>query len=447
MATKVILPKLGLTMKKGRIVRWLKEEGDRVEKGEPLYEVETEKITNQIESPATGILFQILVPAGRKDVPVGAVLAIIAEPGEKSERIEAPPLSPEGLPETSAAAAGGGPTAAGAPGGKRPFVPSSPAARRLARELGVDISRVPGTGPGGRVTEKDVCRFHEEGPPPPRATPLAAAVAREHGVDLGSVTGTGEGGKITRDDVLRAAFRAEAGPEASAGEPAERIPLEGMRRAIAENMRESLRRTSQLTLHTEVDVTEALALIERLRQARTGDDAVRFSLTHVVVLAAARALRRFPRMNSSLVDDEIRVHDAVHVGIAVALPEGLIVPVLRDAHRKGLEQIAREVRDLARRARQGALEVDETCGGTFTVTSLAGTVVDGFTPILRPPETGILGVGRVVPRPVARDGEVCVRPVVTLSLTFDHGVIDGAPAAEFLGALCGYLEHPATLLA
>ncbi|NOY44393.1 MAG: 2-oxo acid dehydrogenase subunit E2, partial [Deltaproteobacteria bacterium] len=214
-----------------------------------------------------------------------------------------------------------------------------------------------------------------------------------------------------------------------------------------ENMRESLRRTSQLTLHTETDVTEALALIERLRQAYRGDDAVRFSLTHLVVLAAARALERFPRMNATLVDDEIRVHRAVHVGIAVALPDGLIVPVLRDAHRKGLEQIAREVRDLARRAREGTLGVDETSGGTFTVTSLAGTVVDGFTPILRPPETGILGVGRVVHRPVARDGEVCVRPVVTLSLTFDHGVIDGAPAAEFLGVLCGYLEHPATLLA
>ncbi len=444
MATKVILPKLGLTMKKGRIVRWLKKEGDPVEKGEPLYEVETEKITNQIESPATGILFRILVPAGQKDVPVGAVLAIIAEPGEEPEGIEVPPAAPAAGPEAAAAAAG---EDTKAPAGKRPFVPSSPAARRLARELGVDISRVPGTGPGGRVTEKDVRRFHEEGPPPPRATPLAAAVAREHGVDLRSVTGTGEGGKITRDDVLRAAFRAGPAPEAPAGEPVERIPLEGMRRAIAENMRESLGRTSQLTLHTEADVTEALALIERLRQARQGGEGVRFSLTHVVVLAAARALRRFPRMNSTLVDDEILVHHAVHLGIAVALPEGLIVPVLRDAHRKGLEQIAREVRDLARRAREGALGVDETTGGTFTVTSLAGTVVDGFTPILRPPETGILGVGRVVHRPVAREGQVCVRPVVTLSLTFDHGVIDGAPAAEFLGALCGYLEHPATLLA
>ncbi|MBI5014466.1 MAG: 2-oxo acid dehydrogenase subunit E2 [Deltaproteobacteria bacterium] len=448
MATTVTMPKLGLTMKQGKVVKWLKAEGDSVAGGEILYEVETDKITNKIESPASGVLFQIVVPKGTT-VAVGAVVGIIAEPGEQLERV-AGPTAGAGVPKTEAAigavaAPGGGPAE------ERKAGPSSPAARRLAKELGVELARVPGTGPGGRVTEEDVRRFHEEGPPPPRATPLAAAMAREYGVDLAAVAGTGDAGRITRDDVLRALVRAgpgAQGAEAIAGErPVQRVPFEGMRRAIADNMHASLQNAAQLTLHTEVDVTEILRVLAELREEHKGDESVRLALTPFLVMAAARALQRFPRMNSTQEGEEILVHEAVHMGIAVALPEGLIVPVLRDADRKGILQLAREAQDLAQKAREGLLTPDEASGGTFTITNLSRSVVDGFTPILRPPETGILGVGRVVEKPAVVRGEVAVRSVLTLSLTFDHRIVDGAPAAEFLGALCRCLERPGTMLA
>lgn len=445
MATQLTLPKLGLTMKKGKVVKWLKQEGDPVEKGELLYEVETEKIVNKIESPVSGILFQIVVPAG-KEVPVGSPVAVIAAPGEQPARVEVVAAGPAPAATVAPAQEVPGVAAQAAP---QEFVPSSPAARRLAKELGVDITQVPGTGPGGRVTEADVQKFHDEGPPLPKATPLAAAMAQEHGVDLSGVAATGDGGKITRDDVLRAMVQAASGAAAPAvGErPVVRVAVEGMRQAIASNMLASLQNASQLTLHSEVDVTRTLAAVQGLREAYEEDDRARFSLTHLLVMATARALKRFPYMNSTLVDGEILLHEAVNMGLAVALPEGLIVPVIHDADRKGLLEIAQEARELAARARDGSLDMDKITGGTFTITNLTRSVVDGFTPILRPPETGILGVGRVREKAVVRDGEICIRSMLTLSLTFDHGVIDGAPAAEFLGTLCRYLERPDTLLA
>jgi len=435
-AINVTMPKWGLTMKQGKVSKWFKKEGEPVQKGEPLFEVETEKITNKVEALASGILFQIVVPVGSV-VPVGTVLAVIAEPGEQPQRIEGVKMGE--VVEGEAPTAGGRAPAEPEKPKKETFVLATPAARRLAKELGVDLTEVDGTGPGGRVTETDVTRYHTEGPPPPRITPLAEEMARQAGIDIRTIAGTGEGGKITKDDVARAL---QAKGQVKEAEAVRVIPFAGMRRAVADNMYASLQGTAQLTAFTEMDVTEMVRFRDQVREEYRHDESVRISYNDIIILATSRVLKRFPIMNSTLVGDEILLHPTVNMGVAVALDEGLIVPVLRDADRKGLLQIAREARDLARKAREGTLTVDEVTGGTFTITNVSMFEVDGFTPILKPPETGILGVGRIKQKPAVHNGEICIRAMMFLSLTFDHRVVDGAPANDFLQTVARYLQSP-----
>jgi pyruvate dehydrogenase E2 component (dihydrolipoamide acetyltransferase) len=208
----------------------------------------------------------------------------------------------------------------------------------------------------------------------------------------------------------------------------------------------SLQNTAQLSVFTEVDVTEMVRFRDLVMEEYKRDKTVKVSFNDIIILATSRALKRFPMMNSALVDDEILLHESVNMGIAVSLPEGLIVPVLRDADRKGLIQIAREARELAEKAREGTLGVDEVTGGTFTISNVSMLGMDGFTPILRPPETGILGVGRVQEKPIVRDGEITIGSMMFLSLTFDHRVLDGAPAMEFLRTVARNLQHPNLIL-
>jgi len=438
-AVKIKMPKWGLTMKEGKITKWLKKEGDRVKKGEPLFEVETEKITNLVESTAEGIVFQIVAPAGAT-VPIETVVAVVAGEGEQPERIEGVPAAAEAVTPAAETVRGAQP--------EKPreakFVRASPAARRLAKELGVDLASVTGSGPDGRVSEEDVKKFHEEGPPAPKITPLAEEMAKQAGLDISTLTGTGEGGKITREDVARA-LEAKA-PEKEAA-PVRSIPLSGMRRAVAQNMHASLHNTAQLTTFVEVDVTEMVRFRDKIREEYKNDPSVKVSFNDIIVMATSRVLKRFPIMNSTLVGEEILLHDAVHMGVAVALPDGLIVPVLRNADKKGLLQIAREVRELARKARESALTVEEVTGGTFTITNVSMFEVDGFTPILKPPETGILGVGRTKDKPAVYNGAIAIRTMMFLSLTFDHQVADGAPASDFLQTLARHLENPSLILA
>jgi len=437
----VAMPKWGLTMKEGKIVSWLIKEGDPVKKGQDLFEVETEKITNIVEALADGILFQIVVPVGTV-VKTGTIVAVIAEEGETAERIEGIQMgeAPEGEPSSSKTPAGEKPVK---PEGKKAFVPATPAARRVAKEFEIDLTLVTGSGPGGRVTEKDVIRYHEEGPPPPKITPLALEMANQAGLDITAITGTGEGGKITQKDVEKALSQEEinggtAGEEAA---PPKSIPFTGMRKAVADNMYASLQQTAQLTTFTEVDVTEMVGFRDIIREEYKKDD-IRISYNDIIILAVSRALKRYPIMNSTLVEDEILLHDSVNMGIAVALAEGLIVPVLRDADKKNLLQIAKETRILAGNARKGNLSMDEVTGGTFTISNVSMFQVDGLTPILKPPETGILGIGRVKEKPAVYKGEIAIRSMMFLSLTFDHRVVDGAPANAFLETAARYLEHP-----
>lgn len=439
LAVNIKMPKWGLTMKEGKVSRWLKNEGDIVQEGKALFEVETEKITNKVESPASGILFQIVVPAGTK-VPVGTILGILAEPGEKPERIEGIQVGEAAL-ETVEQPGRPASVAAAKPREEK-FVRASPAARRLAKGLGVDLAQVPSSGPDGRVTERDVTKYHEEGPVPPKITPLAHEMAKQAGLDIATIIGTGEEGKITKADVERAL---EIGTPEELVRPPETVPFSGIRKTIAENMHASLQNTAQLTLFTEVDVTEMVRFRNLVREEYR-DEGIKVSFNDIVILAASRALKRFPIMNSTLIGDEILLHNEVNMGIAVALPDGLMVPVLPSADQKGLLQIARESRELARKAREGTLTVDEVTGGTFTISNLSMFEVDGFTPILRPPETGILGVGRVKEKPAVCDGAIAIRSMMFLSLTFDHRVVDGTPASGFLETVSRYAQEPSLIM-
>ncbi|MBZ4659787.1 MAG: pyruvate/2-oxoglutarate dehydrogenase complex, dihydrolipoamide acyltransferase component [Desulfacinum sp.] len=448
MAVEVLMPKWGLTMTEGKITRWFKAEGDPVAQGEPLFEVETSKITNSVEAPATGILFQILVPAG-ETVPVKTVVAVIAQEGEQPERREGPSLQPE--PDAAAREARKEEENGEA---RASFVRATPIARRLAKEWGLDLSRVEGTGPEGRITEEDVRRYKERTEAGPSISPQAQALAQKEGLDLSTVEGTGPDGKITKADVLRALEKRKAQRSAAPAAPGITgpaagtvIPLEGMRKVIADNMMASLHQSAQLSVFVEVDATELKRLRDRLRLQCADQDLPRVSYNDLIAYAVCRAIKKVPIMNSWLTEDGIVVHDHVNLGIAVALPDGLIVPNVKNAQTLSVLELAREIRKLAAKAREGRLSIDEIQGGTFTITNVSMLGVDGFTPILNPPETGILGVGRAVEKPAVHGGEICVRTLMTLSLTFDHRVTDGAPAMTFLRTLADFLEDPATMIA
>jgi pyruvate dehydrogenase E2 component (dihydrolipoamide acetyltransferase) len=386
MAVEVTMPKFGLTMHEGTIQRFFKAVGEPVRAGEPLYEVETEKVLYEVESPASGVFAAALFDEGAT-VECGLTVAIIAEAGEDPNAIRAR-YSNGAKPTPSAPVERvSGPAAApqqmdrAAPGGRSPV---SPVARKLAAELGVDLESVTGTGPGGRVTREDVER-------------------------------TAKAPQLSR---AKATVAPEAAPRT--------IPVRGMRKTIAERMHQSLRDSAQLTVTSEADVTPATELRERL--TREFD----FTYTDLLIQAVARALMRHPRMNSRLAGNEIIEQAKANLGLAVALEEGLIVPVIRDAARLSLREIAALSKELGEKARAGKLKLEDVSAGTFTISNLGTYGVDAFTPILNPGETGILGVGRIVEKPAIYRGEMTRRAMLTLSLTFDHRVIDGAPAALFL---------------
>ncbi|WP_320171175.1 dihydrolipoamide acetyltransferase family protein [Maridesulfovibrio sp.] len=448
MAQQVIMPKWGLTMTEGKVVRWLKGEGDSVEAGEPLFEVETDKITNSVEAPASGVLFQIIVPEG-ETAEVKAVLAIIAAPGETPEKSAGGAASAEAPSEAPAAAAPEKKeTPASAPAGEGEFARAMPAARKLAEELGVDLCTVAGTGPRGAITMKDVQSAADAAFDGINASPKAIEFARKKGIDLSLVTGSGEDGRITKADILKAMNPAAEQPAQAA--PAEAqdtiLPMDGVRKLIADNMHASLNSAAQLSVFVELDVTEMVRLRADLLARNKRNPEYRMSYNDIISYAVCRALKRHPIMNSTLQEDGIHLHPHVNLGIAVSLPNGLIVPNVKKADTMTLEELRTEVRDVAGRARKGGLNMDEISGGTFTISNVSMLGVDGFTPILNPPETGILGIGRIIEKPAVKDGEIKIRSMMTLSLTFNHMTTDGAPAMTFLRELGDMLENPGLMI-
>ena len=441
MPTEIYLVKVGMTMHEGTVEEWYVADGQRVEAGAMLYRLETEKVNLDVDAEASGIVRHLA--AEGDTLEPGDVVGFIYADGETI-----PDVLPRPQPKRDIAVAGEEPASTPPPQAK-PAVPgkrvaASPAARRLARERGVSLEGVVGSGPGGRIVEGDVPEAPPAPEPPKRiaASPAARKLAAELNVDLATVDGSGPRGRITREDVQAAADAPPAPAQPSAGTATR---MSAMRRTIAERMHSSLRDTAQLTMDMEVDVTDLVKLRGNLID-EWADDGIRVTYTDLVLVAAARALIRHPKMNACLADDAITSHDHAHVGMAVALDEGLIVPVIRDAHEKPLREVARESADLAARARAGSLGLDDLSDGTFTVTSLGMYGVDTFTPILNPPQAGILGVGRIYDGTKWQDATPIRTPMLRLSLTWDHRVLDGAPAAEFLSTAREYLEQPYRLL-
>lgn len=417
-------PETGEEVEEGIVVAWFKREGAQVKEGESLLEVQFAKVSSEVVAPISGRLERILAPRDAV-IKAGQVLALILEPGEEASE------------EQALAAA---PRAEAAAGERERFVPASPAARRLAKEQGIDLAAVQGTGSEGRISEEDVQRYVTaqrtvQAPREVRASPIAKRMAQEHGIDLATVTGTGPEGRITEQDVRKAV---QARVEEGSGGGVE--ALSPMRKTIAWRMVESLQTAAQLTLISEADVTELIALRERLKGQ------VDVSYTDLIVKAVALALAEHPRLNARLVGDELHLLPEINIGIAVALDAGLVVPVIRDVQAKDVAAIAGEGKALVERARGGKLTEQEMSGGTFTVTNLGAYGVDAFTPIINPPELAILGVGRIREQLVRRGDGMAWRQKMGLSLTFDHRVVDGAPAAAFLQSICGRLEEPEALV-
>ncbi len=445
MAVEVILPVLGETMDEATIIKWFVDVEQAVQKGEPLYQIETDKAVLEVEAPADGVLRKIFYGAGNK-VPVLAVVGLIAAPDEDISAYRIPKSTRVGeaaqISEVSSVAE----APVEVPVLRRIF--ASPRARKVAARRNVDLSRVKGSGPGGRIVERDVRAYLEA---QPVATPVARRMAAEAGLELSEVQGTGPGGRVTKADVETALARVSLearGEEPSAAPPvSEAVPLTGLRGVIAQRMSTSAHTTARVTLTTEVDATDFVQLRARLKEQLEPSLGFAVSYTDILVAIVARALREYPYMNVRLADEEIQPLSHINVGVAVDTERGLLVPVIRSADQKGIAEIGRTLRELAARAHAGKSTPDDLTGGTFTITNLGMYDIDSFTPIINLPECAILGAGRLHEKPAVHDGQICVRRMMILSLTFDHRLVDGAPAARFLQRIRQLVEQPYLVLA
>jgi pyruvate dehydrogenase E2 component (dihydrolipoamide acetyltransferase) len=393
MATEVKLPRLGQGMESGTIVRWLKSEGEQVAKGEPLYELDTDKVTQEVEAEASGVLLKIAIPEG--EVEVGRTIAFIGKEGE-SVAVEAPaPKAEEEAPEFAPAPKEEQRVSEPTTNGR---IKASPLARRLARERGIDLSSIQGTGPDGRIVAQDVET------PPPAASRAPAPVAA-----TGEVTAT---------------------------------PLTNIRKTIARRLTEAWT-VPVFTLTVSADMTRANQLVARRREL---DPDVRVTVTDLLTRVCAQALARHPEMNVQYTEDALLSFPNAHVGIAVAAPQGLVVPVVHNAEQLTLTQIAQVRGDLVARARDSKLRAEDIDGGTFTISNLGMFDVDQFVAVLNPPQASILAVGATREQVVPRDGELVVVPLMTMTLTCDHRAVDGATGAEFLKTTKAFLELPGLAL-
>ena len=459
MSESLLIPKLGNTVEDVTIIEWMVEDGAQVTKGQEVLEIETDKSTFAVEATADGYIH--FGPYDTGDVvPVFTVVAIIGDkddvfPSEEtaeSPAEEAEPVQKEApaAPEPTVAPAAATESADGR-------LAVSPRARHLAEKKGVNLTQVTPTGPEGRIIERDVLAHLEQRP---AITPVARKMAEEAGLDVEGLVGTGIGGRITKKDVEAAI--AARGPDPAhdvpaampaapaplpAGDVLERKPLTGIRKIIAQRMGESVHTTARVTLVMEADVTEFVAMRQRLKAQVAEEWGFAPGYNDLLGFIVARLLRQFPYMNARLTPDAIEIMARVNLGMAVDTDRGLVVPNIKDADKKSLRELGAEFRELVKQARSGRISPDHLTGGAFTITSLGAFDVDAFTPVINMPEAAILGVGRIAPKPVVRDGEIVVREMMTLSLVFDHRLVDGAPAARFQRELKRYLEEPYLILA
>ncbi|MEZ7725161.1 dihydrolipoamide acetyltransferase [Gemella sanguinis] len=461
MAVEVIMPKAGSEMEEGEIVQWFKNEGDHVEEGEVLLEIVTDKVNMEVEAEATGTLLKILAQAGDV-VPVVQTIAWIGEPGEKipgaNESGEVAPA--ETIVEK-----------------KVDYTPvkevekvdysglrATPAARAYARKKGIDLSKVKGSGPKGRIHKDDVLDYKLNSKV--KISPLAERIAKIEGINTESIVGTGPNGKIMKADimaVLHGAPKVEAAPKAEVAAKApkapkapnenqwgvvETVPMSPMRKVISKRMSESYFSAPTFVVNVEVDMTELLALRKKVVDAIIEETGKKATVTDFISLAVIKSLMKHPYVNASLSSDEkeMYLHHYVNLSIAVGMDSGLVVPVIKGADKMSLKELVVASKEITTKALNGKLKPDEMADSTFTISNLGMYGVKSFVPIINQPNTAILGVSATVPKPVVYNGEVTVRPIMTLTLTADHRVVDGLEGAKFMKTLKEAIENPLSLL-
>ena len=430
MADNVMLPQWGMNMEEGTLVKWLVAEGDEIGKGQPLVEVETSKINSELESPTSGVIAHIMETEG-STVKVGTVVVVIGAPGENPPRPEVVSRRRARTPRPRSSA----PAAADA---RRQV---TPVARRLAQQNDLPLDDISGTGPNGRVTADDVrAAIAQRDEPAGRVqvVPAARLLARQNSIGIDDIEGTGPGGRILVEDVERELADSPAAA-INMDLVAETVPLTGLRKTISERMAMSVHTMAQVTLTTEIDVTELVALRDSLLSEWRAHRLRPLDLD-IMIVAVADALQKHPRLNAHLVGENVHLLKDVNLGLAMAAPDGLMVPVLKDAASLSLLDAARGMRDLADRMRKNTITIDDMSGAGFTITSLSSYDIDAFTPIIDPPQVAILGLGRVTKKAAVHDDEIAIRSMMHASVTFDHRALDGVPVAEFMRTLKANLE-------
>ena len=433
MPIAVIMPKLEMSQETALVMEWKKQPGEMVKEGDALLSVETDKVTVDIEAVASGILAGVSAEVGQT-IPVTTIIAYLLQPGEDASAVPA---------QTAKAALASAPKMEPAAVEEKPLK-VTPLAARMAAVEGVDLKGVEGSGPAGKITRADVAARMEG---KQRATPAAKRVAREKGVDLSSLTGSGPAGRIQEADVLSYSTASQLAAAQEKAPTSERvIPLKGMRRTIAERLQSSYQTAPHIQFTSRVDLTSLNQTRKEMNDQAKALGQGHVSMTALLVKAVAWTLLRYPYINSSLRGDEIYLHSEANVGVAVALPDGLIVPVVKDAERKRVGEIAAEISALTEKARAGRLMPADVNGGTFTISNLGPFGIEQFTAIINPGQTGILAVGASTQEAMVIADQVVIRPVMRMTLAVDHRVVDGAVAAHFMADLKLVLETPTLLL-
>ncbi len=446
MANKVIMPKQGLLMTEGTITSWMIDEGEQIEEGQPLFEMETDKLTIEIDSPASGTLLKIIKGVGEV-VPITETIAVIGEPGEDISEFleeentdteeETDTVEEENIPQKEERTKKVE-DAEARKAGDRIFI--TPRAKKLAKDEEIEISSILGTGPKGLIIEEDVLEAIKNPAKRIKSTPVAEKMAEEYGINMAHVSGSGVHGRISKDDIEEA-VRLRNRPGALENREEKLIPLTGIRKIISNKMMESVQNTAQANHRMKVDMSEVIRLREKLKA-----EEIKVSFNDVLVKITSKALMEYPLVNSSLTEEGIIAKEYVNMGIAVSISNGLIVPVIRNSDLLTIKEINNVSSELIEKARTGTLELDDYSGGTFTITNLGMFDIDEFTAIINTPESGILAIGKINKEAVVEGEDIVVKPMMVLSLTYDHRIIDGALAAQFLQRIKTIINNPYLLL-
>lgn len=459
MATNVTMPKLGLTMETGKIVEWKKQEGEQVQEKEILLVVETEKITYDVESPATGIL-HIIAPV-ESEVPVTELIGIIAADKAEYDKVAATTAAPAATVATAPSSTAAQPSATTPPASVRSpgeRIKASPLAKRLAKEKGFDLDLIPGTGPEGRIIKKDVLTFEPAAASAERVkiSPVAKKMADEMGLDLSQIQGSGTGGKITKEDIERhlATAKPVAGQTSAAAAPSSvsnegdrLVKFTGMRRIIAQKMLQSKVQAAQAYMANNCDASAIQSLRKQLLPYAEKKAKVRVTITDIMMKITASAIKAHPVINTRYTEEGDLWLKDIHMGMAMAMQDGLIVPVIWNIDKKSIIEIAQDRVSLIDRGRSGKLTLDDMKGSTFTLSAMGMFGLEEFYAIVNQPENAILAVGAIIDKPWVVEGQIVIRPIINVGLTYDHRTVDGAKAGQFMQTLKLFIENPMMVLA